>query len=117
MSNPHDDPYAREVIRTVTELTQRVEAYTRASDEKRDQFQATMEGIVVQMRTDVHKALASLQLNQSDHTKVHAADLVERSNRQVVVDTQLNQIRNWIAGALFGILLIVGILLGGLLFR
>lgn len=115
--DPHDDPYAREVIRVVGDLTKRVEEYTRAGDEKRTQFQATIEGIVVQMRKDFHVAITSLQLNQSDHDKAHAADLVDRSNRQTVVDSQFNQIRNWVAGALIGIVLIIGILLGWLVFR
>lgn len=88
-----DDAYAHEVIRTVRQLTERVEAYTRGNDESRARFQASIEGIVVALRSDVHRSITALQLTDSQHKDDHiaerkerAADSVQRSNRQFIWD-------------------------------
>lgn len=109
---PNEDGYAKEVIRTVAELSSKFEQYTHDGDEARKELKASVEGTVVQMRIDVHKAITALQLHQSDHGKSHEADRIERTNRQGVVDTQFTQIRNWLIGTLIGIVLIAGVLVG-----
>jgi hypothetical protein len=116
MSNPDDDAYAREVIRVVADLTKRLEEYTRTRDEAFSQLQTSVEGIVVALRTDVHKAIISLQLNNSDHTKTHDADRVERAARQVQVDGQMTEIRYWSIAALVGIVAIGAFMVGWLVF-
>ncbi len=81
----------------------------------------------MQMRQDVHKAITSLQLQQSDHKVAHEADRVDRAARQTQVDTQfglrqtqvdaqLSQIRNWLIGGLIGIVAIGFFLIGWLVF-
>jgi len=86
MSNPHDDPYAREVVRAVGDLTKRVDDYERNSSQDRADFKATIEASIVQLRRDFHEALAPIQLNEIDHRKVHETDRSERTNRQLVLD-------------------------------
>lgn len=113
MSNFDDDAYSREVIRVVADLTKRLEEHTRSRDEAFKHLQTTVEGIVVALRTDVHKAIISLQLNNSDHSKTHDADRVDRAARQVAVDKQMSEIRNWSIGALVGIIAIGAFLIGG----
>lgn len=116
MSNTSDDGYAREVIHVVHDLTKRLEEYTQAGDDSRQQLQRSVEATVAALRQDVHKAITSLQINQVDHKASHEADRIERTTRQILVDAQLGQIRNWLIGGLAGIVLIVGILVGWLVF-
>lgn len=84
MSNPLDDPYAREVVRAVGDLTKRVDEYERDSKQDRADFKATIEASIAQLRRDFHAALAPIQLNEIDHRKVHENDRQERTNRQMV---------------------------------
>ncbi len=116
MASTDDDAYAREVIRVVADLTKRVEEHTKTGEESRKQLQDTVEAIVVALRTDVHKAIISLQLNNSDHSKTHDADRVERAARQVQVDGAMKEIRNWSIWALVGIVAIGFFLVGWLVF-
>jgi hypothetical protein len=116
MSNIDDDRYAREVIRAVGDLTKRLEEHTRSRDEAFKHLQTTLEGVVVALRTDVHKAIISLQLNNSDHTKTHDADRIERAARQVAVDGTMKEIRNWSIWALVGIVAIGAFIVGWLVF-
>ena len=111
-----EDAYAREVIRAVAGLTKQMEEYTRTRDEAFKHLQETVEGVVVALRTDVHKAIISLQLANSDHTKTHDADRVERAARQVAVDGQMTEIRYWSIAALVGIVAIGAFLIGWLVF-
>jgi hypothetical protein len=116
MSNLDDDRYAREVIRAVGDLTKRLEEHTSTRDAAFKQLQETVEGIVVALRTDVHKAIISLQLNNSDHSKTHDADRVERAARQVQVDGTMKEIRNWSIWALVGIVALGAFIIGWLVF-
>jgi carbamoylphosphate synthase large subunit len=116
MASIDDDAYAREVIRVVADLTKRLEDHTRTRDEAFKQLQETVEGVVVSMRKDVHKAITSLQLTNSDHSKTHDADRVERAARQVAVDGQMSEIRYWSIAALVGIVAIGFFLVGWLVF-
>lgn len=105
MSNPADDGYAQAVIETVRDLTALVEEHKRSGEEGRAQLLSTVEGIVAAMRTDVHKVVASLQMTIVE-------DKTERTKRQQQVDAQLTEIRRWMIGALIGIGIIGGILIG-----
>lgn len=116
MATPDDDAYAREVIRVVADLTKRLEEHTRTRDEAFNHLQTTVEGIVVALRKDVHTAIISLQLKNSDHVNTHDADRVERTTRQVAVDKQMTEIRNWSIGALLGIIAVGAFLIGWLVF-
>lgn len=116
MSNPADDGYAHAVIETVRDMQRVVEEHTRAGNESRLQLQKTVEGLVAAMRTDVHKAITSLELGQVDHKAGHEADRIERTNRQIAVDVQMAQLRNWVIAALVGIVAIGFFLIGWLVF-
>lgn len=116
MSHPADDGYASAVIETVRDMQSKLEEHKRAGDEGRAALLSSVESTVAAMRQDVHKALASLQINQADHKLSHEADRVERATRQQQVDAQLAEIRKWVIGALIGIGLVGGILIGWLVF-
>lgn len=116
MSNPVDDGYAQAVIETVRDMQRIVEEHTRAGNDSRLQLQASVEQMIAALRTDVHKAITSLQLGQVDHKAGHEADRIERANRQVQVDLQMAQLRNWVIGALVGIVAIGFFLIGWLVF-
>ncbi len=97
MLEPNEDAYAREVIRTVSDLTKRFEQYTQHADEERrsliDSVNATVEqkwsesiGSVEAMRKDVFRAIVSLQLNASQHRDEHSA---ERNERAAAIGTEV----------------------------
>jgi hypothetical protein len=114
---PADEEYhTSAMVDAVREMTAKLEQHTRSGDAAREQLQHTVEGIVASMRTDVHKAILSLQLTQADHKTAHEADRMERSTRQIQVDAQLSQIRNWLIGMLIGIVAIGAFLVGWLVF-
>lgn len=136
-----EQDYAQAVIETVRDLTAKVEAHTRTGEEARRELLASVEArildmahaveaSVASMRTDVHKAILSLQLNQADHNSSHEADRIERVGRQQQVDTQLMnrqqqidlqfvEVRKWLIVALIGIALLFAViffLIGWLVF-
>lgn len=116
MASTDDDGYAREVVQVVRDLTAQFEEHTRSGDEGRKQLLHTVEGIVAGLRTDVHKAIISLQLNNSDHEKSHSADRIDRATRQVQVDAQMVEIRRWLIGLTVGVVGIFFFLVGWLVF-
>jgi carbamoylphosphate synthase large subunit len=116
MATSDDDGYAREVVKVVRDLTTQFEEHTRNGDEGRKQLLRTVEGIVAGLRTDVHKAIISLQLNNSDHEKAHTADRIERATRQVQVDAQMVELRHWLIGLTVGVVGILFFLVGWLVF-
>lgn len=109
MTHPADDGYAHAVIETVRELTALVEEHKRSGEDGRAQLLSRVEGVVAAMRQDVHKAIASVQMTIVE-------DKSERTRRQQQVDQQLTEIRRWLIGALIGIGLIGGILIGRVVF-
>lgn len=111
-----DDGYANAVIQSVRDLTALVEEHKREGVESRQQLQTSVETMVAAMRQDVHKAIMSLQLGQGDHKTAHEADRVERANRQVAVDLQMAQLRNWVIAALIGIVALGAFIVGWLVF-
>lgn len=111
-----DDGYAAAVIDAVRDLTVLVEEHKRSGEESRQQLQQTVEQMVAALRQDVHKAIMSLQLGQGDHKSAHEADRIERTNRQVTVDLQMTQLRNWMVAMLVGIVAIGAFLIGWLVF-
>jgi hypothetical protein len=115
MSTPADDGYAQAVIDTVRDLTMRVEEHKRSGEESRQHLQTSVEQLIAAMRQDVHKAITGLQLGQVDHKAAHEADRIERANRQAQVDLQMSELRKWLMGAIVGIAIIVGLLLGAII--
>lgn len=107
MANP-DDGYAHAVIETVRDMQHLVEEHKRAGDEGRATLLATIEAMVAALRTDVHKAITSLQLGQVDHKAAHEADRIERVTRQAQLSAELASIRKWMIIGLVGIALAVG---------
>ncbi len=88
-----DDAYAKEVIRTVAELTRRFEQYTKHADGERHALIESVNGTVEAMRKDVYRVIVGLQLNDSQHRDEHsaernerAADAVGRLNRQLTIN-------------------------------
>jgi hypothetical protein len=111
-----DDGYANAVIDAVHGLTVLVEEHKRAGEESRQALQSTVEHTVAALRTDVHKAIMSLQLGQADHKGAHEADRVERLTRQATVDLQMAQLRNWMVAMLVGIVALGAFIVGWLVF-
>lgn len=72
----------RKIEASTADMTSKVEAFTRHGDEARQQLQATVEGIVAALRTDVHRAIVGIQIDQVDHRKAHDIDRFERIRRQ-----------------------------------
>jgi hypothetical protein len=111
-----DDGYANAVIDAVHGLTVLVEEHKRAGEEGRQALQTTVEQTVTALRKDVQKAIFSLELGQGDHKAAHEADRIERLTRQATVDLQMAQIRNWMIGALLGIVALGAFIVGWLVF-
>lgn len=109
MAAPNDDGYATAVIETVRDLTALVEEHKRSGEEGRANLLSTVEQLIASLRQDVHKTVASVQIAIIE-------DKNERSKRQAQVDAQMSQIRNWVIGALVGIGIVGGILIGRLFF-
>jgi len=83
MTNDRRD---HDVVNAVLDMSRTVEESVNHGDKARAQLQATVEGIVAALRTDVHRAIVSLQIDQVDHRKAHEADRVERITRQQVLN-------------------------------
>ena len=88
-----DDAYAKEVIRTVAELTKRFEQYTTHADIERRNLIESVNGAIGDMRKDVYRVIVGLQLNDSQHRDEHtaertgrAADAIDRLNRQLTIN-------------------------------
>lgn len=109
MSTPADDGYAQAVIDTVRDLTATVEENKRAGEQGRADLLSTVEGIVAALRKDVHTTIASVQIAIIEDSR-------ERAKRQQQVDAQFVELRRWLIGALIGIGLIVGVLVGQVFF-
>lgn len=104
MPEPNEDAYAREVIRTVSDLVRKTDALettvaqsVRHADEERDKLLASVNATIEQkwsesigsveaMRKDVFRAIVSLQLNASQHRDEHSA---ERNERAAAIGTEV----------------------------
>ncbi len=84
--NVTDQREDRIVVGVIRDLTARLEEYEQKNAANRETFQAAITAIVTNLRKDMHRAIAPIQLDQSDHRHTHDADRIERSNRQTETD-------------------------------
>lgn len=109
-----DDATTSVVVGVIRDLTKRVDEYERDSKDDRAAFKATIEQSLVDLRRDFHRALVPLQLDNTDHRKVHETDRIERIERQTVNDSNFKDVRTLIylvIGLLVGFIIIGAIIL------